>query len=73
VLLGGVVLRNRMAPNVSPEARDVLPDRYGEQFRRYLRDMGVGTELLDIVDAQGESRRAVEMPPSEWTRLHIVN
>jgi hypothetical protein len=73
VLLGGMVLRNRMAPNVSPQARDVLPDRYGEQFRRYLRDMGIGTELLDIVDAQGESRRAVEMPPSERTRLHIVN
>jgi len=73
VVLGGMVLRNRMAPNISQEARDVLPSRYGEQFRKYLRDMGVGTELLDIVDDQAESRRAVEMPPSEWTRLHIVN
>jgi hypothetical protein len=34
--------------------------------------MGVETELLDIVDRQGESRRGVEMPASEWTRLHIV-
>ncbi|MCP4618528.1 MAG: hypothetical protein GY844_19090 [Bradyrhizobium sp.] len=73
VVLSGMVLRNRMAPNVSQEARDTLPERYGEQFRKYLRDMGVETELLDIVDRQGETRRAVEMPPAEWTRLHIVN
>jgi hypothetical protein len=73
VVLSGMVLRNRMAPNVSQEARDTLPERYGEQFRKYLRDMGVETELLDIVDRQAESKRSVEMPPSEWTRLHIVN
>jgi len=73
VVLTGMALHNRMAPNVPPEARDTLPGRYGEQFRKYLRDMGVETELLDIVDRQGESNRAVEMPPSEWTRLHIVN
>jgi len=72
VVLTGMFLRNRMAPTVSQEARDTLPDRFGEQFRKYLRDMGVETELLDIVDRQGESRRGVEMPPSEWARLHIV-
>lgn len=73
VVLSGMILRNRMAPNVSQEARDTLPERYGEQFRKYLRDMGVETELLDIVDRQGESGRGVEMPAAEWTRLHIVN
>lgn len=72
VVLTGMFLRNRMAPNVSQEARDTLPERFGEQFRKYLRDMGVETELLDIVDRQGESRRGVEMPASEWSRLHIV-
>ena len=72
VVLSGMHLHNRMAPNVSQEARNTLPERFGEQFRKYLRDMGVETELLDIVDRQGESRRGVEMPPAEWTRLHIV-
>ena len=72
VVLTGMILRNRVAPNVSQEARDTLPERYGEQFRKYLRDMGVETELLDIVDSQGESRRGVEMPAADWTRLHIV-
>jgi hypothetical protein len=72
VVLSGMVVRNRMAPNVSEEARKILPGFYGEQFRKYLRDMGIETELLDIVDRQGESRRGVEMPPAEWARLHIV-
>jgi hypothetical protein len=66
--VSGMILRNRLAPNVSQEARDT----YGEQFRKYLRDMGAETELLDIADRQTEARRAVEVPASEWTRLHIV-
>jgi hypothetical protein len=73
VVLGGMGLRNRLAPNVSQEARDTLPERYGEQFRRYLHDMGVETELLDIVDRATNDKRGIEMPPSEWTRLHIIN
>ena len=72
VIVSGMILRNRLAPNVSQEARDTLPERYGEQFRKYLRDMGVETELLDIADRQTEARLAVEVPASEWTRLHIV-
>jgi hypothetical protein len=38
----------------------------------YLRDMGVDPELLEIVDRNSETRRQVEMPPSEWIRLRIV-
>ncbi len=72
VVLSGMFLRNRIAPNVSQEARDTLPERFGEQFRRYLRDMGIDAELLDMVDRQGESGRGVEVPPAEWARLHIV-
>ena len=46
--------------------------RFGEQFRMYLRDMGVGPELLDIVDRNSESKHQTEMPPAEWIRLGIV-
>jgi hypothetical protein len=73
VVLSGMVLRNRLAPNVSQEASATLPERYGEQFRKYLRDMGVASEFFDLVEQQGESGRGFEMPASEWTRLHIVN
>jgi hypothetical protein len=38
----------------------------------YLRDLGADPELLDIVDKNSETRRQVEMPPSEWVRLRIV-
>lgn len=72
VILTGMAIHNRLAPNVSDEHRESLTTIYGEQFRAYLREMGVDTELLDIVDRNSEQRHATEVPPSDWTRLHIV-
>ena len=72
VILSGMTIHNRLAPNVSDERREGLTARFGEQFRMYLRDMGVEPELLDIVDRSSESGRAIEMAPSEWLRLRIV-
>jgi hypothetical protein len=34
--------------------------------------MDVDPELPDIDDKNSETRRQVEMPPSEWVRLRIV-
>jgi hypothetical protein len=72
VILTGMEIRNRVAPNVSDEHRDSLTTIYGEQFRVYLREMGVNTELLDIVDGNNETHRAKEVPPADWARLHLV-
>jgi hypothetical protein len=72
VSLGGMFIHNRLAPNVSEERREGLTVRFGELFRMYLRDMGVETELLDIVDSNSESKRQTEIPPAEWIRLRIV-
>ena len=72
VILSGMSIRNRLAPNVSEERRQGLTVQYGEQLRRYLRDMGVEPELVDIVDRNPETKRPSEMPPSEWARLHVV-
>jgi hypothetical protein len=72
VILGGMAIRNRLAPNVSEERRQGLTVQYGEQLRHYLRDMGVEPELVDIVDRNSETKRPTEMPPSEWARLHVV-
>jgi hypothetical protein len=33
---------------------------------------GVEPKLIDIVDGISEGGRRVDVPPSEWTRLHIV-
>jgi hypothetical protein len=72
MILSGMTIRNRLAPNVSDERREGLTAKFGEQFRMYLRDMGVEPELLDIIDRNPESGRSIEMPPSEWIRLRIV-
>jgi hypothetical protein len=72
MMLTGGFIRNRVAPNVSDEAREGLTARHGELYRLYLREMGVESELLDIVDRNWESRRVTELPPSEWARLRIV-
>jgi hypothetical protein len=72
MILSGMSIHNRLAPNVSDERREVLTARFGEQFRIYLREMSVEPELLDIVDGNSESRRQTELPPSEWIRLQIV-
>jgi hypothetical protein len=72
MMLTGSFIRNRLAPNVSDEAREGLAARHGELFRLYLREMGVEPELLDIVDRNWESRQVTRLPPSEWTRLRIV-
>jgi len=72
VILSGMSIHNRLAPNVSEERREGLTALFGEQFRTYLRTMGVETELLDMVDKSSQSGRRIEIPPSEWMRLHLV-
>jgi hypothetical protein len=72
IILDGMSIRNRLAPNVSDERRQGLTVRFGELFRIYLREVGVDTELLDIVDRNSETQRRRELPPSEWLRLRLV-
>ena len=72
MILSGMSIHNRLAPNVSEERREGLTARFGELFRIYLREMGVEPELLDIIDRNSESRRQTELPPSEWSRMRIV-
>jgi hypothetical protein len=72
VLLGGMAIHNRLAPNVSEERREGLTTLFGEQFRVYLREMDVQTELLDTVDKNSEAHRETEVPASDWQRLGIV-
>jgi hypothetical protein len=72
VILAGGTIKNRLAPNVSDEHRENLTTIFGEQFRVYLREMGVDSELLDIVDRNTAEQKATELPPSDWTRLNLV-
>jgi hypothetical protein len=73
VILSGMAIHNRLAPNVSDERREGLTTIFDQQLRAYLLDMGVKPELIDIVDKNSETHRQTELPPSEWMRLGIVN
>ena len=72
VMLTGFYVYNRLAPNLSKDERVGLTARYDEMFRVYLRQMGVETELMDIVDKTSSVRRRIELPPSDWMRLRLV-
>lgn len=72
VVLAGRSIRNRLAPNVSAEQRESLTEYFGEQHRKYLHEMGLAPDLVDIVDGIGEGGRPVIIPPTDWARLHIV-
>ena len=72
VMLTGMSIHNRLAPNVSKNERVGATARFDELFRIYLRDMGVETELLDIIEKTSDVHRRIELPPAEWTRLRIV-
>jgi hypothetical protein len=71
-MLTGMSVYNRLAPNVSKDERNGVTARYSQLFRIYLREMGVETELLDIADKTSAVRRRIELPPSDWMRLHLV-
>jgi len=73
VKIAGMSIHNRLAPNVSPEQRDSLNAKFTEQFRKYLAEMGVEPALIDIVERNSAGGTYVEIPVSEWDRLHLVN
>jgi hypothetical protein len=72
VILTGTTYFNRLAPNVSEKEREGATAIFGQQVRLYLREMGVQTELADIIDRNSALHKATEPPPSEWLRLGIV-
>lgn len=72
VMLTGRTIRNRLAPNVSAEHREGLTEYYGDRTRKYLTEMGLAPDIIDIVDAIGERGRPEILPPNEWARMHIV-
>ncbi len=72
VILSGMEIRNRLAPNVSDERRSALTLGYDNELRAYLREMGIDTRVMDIVDQNSGLERATELPPADWVRLHLV-
>ena len=41
MIQSGMAIRNRIAPNFAEEQRQGLTVQFGDQFHRYLREMGI--------------------------------
>jgi len=73
VVLSGMRIRNRLGLKVSDEHRTGLHSLFTDQFRLYLKQMGVSTEVADIVDRNSESSGSTtRLAPDDLVRLRIV-
>jgi hypothetical protein len=72
VVIGAMQITNRLAPNVSEEHQKGLQGFFGDQFRLYLTQMGVSTEVIDIVAHNSASGHATQLLRGAWMRLGLV-
>lgn len=72
VIIGPTHVRDRFAPNVSEERQKGLLAFYGDQFRLYLTQMGVATDVAGIIEQNAASGRATQILRAGWLRFGIV-
>jgi hypothetical protein len=72
VVIGPTHITNRLAPNVSQERKAGLQTEFGNQFRLYLSQMGVSTEIVDIIDRDTQTGRTTQLSSKDWQRLGLV-
>jgi hypothetical protein len=72
VIIGPTHIRDRLAPNVSEERQKGLQAFYGDQYRLYLKQMGVATDVVGIIEQNAASGRATQILRADWLRLGIV-
>lgn len=72
IIIGPTHVRDRLAPNVSEERQKGLLAYYGDQYRIYLKQMGVATDVVGIIEQNAASGRATQILRAEWLRLGIV-
>lgn len=72
VVIGPTRVHDRLAPHVAEERRQGLQARYSDQYRLYLTQMGVGTEVVDIIDRNSQSGRATQLLRGDCLRLGLV-
>lgn len=72
VVIGPTRIHDRLAPNVAEERQQGLQARYSDQYRRYLTQMGVSAEIVDVIDRNSQSGRATQLSRADWLRLGLV-
>jgi hypothetical protein len=72
VVIGPTHIHDRLVPNVAEERRQGLQARYSDQYRLYLTQMGVSTDVVDMIDRNSQSGGATQILRGDWLRLGIV-
>jgi len=72
VVIGPTHIADRLAPNVSQERQRGLQTQFGNQSRLYPNQMGVSTEIADIIDRDAQTGRTTELSSKDWLRLGLV-
>jgi hypothetical protein len=72
VVIGQTHIAERLAPNVSQERQRGLQTQFANQFRLYLSQMGVSTEIADIIDRDAQTGRTTQLSSKDWLRLGLV-
>jgi hypothetical protein len=72
VLIEPTHIADRLAPKVSDERQQGLQWSYGEQYRLYLTQMGLGGELIDVIKRNSQSGHATLLSRDDWLRLGII-
>jgi hypothetical protein len=72
LVIGPTHIQNRLAPNVSAERQQRLLARFSDQYRLYLTQMGVRTDIVDLIDQNSQSGRTTQLTRDAWQRLGLV-
>jgi hypothetical protein len=72
VVIGSTHVRDRLAPNVSEEHQKALQAFYDDQCRIYLKQMGVATDVVDIIERNVASGRTTQILRAGWLQLGII-
>jgi hypothetical protein len=72
VVIGPTHIRDRLAPDVSEDRQRGLQAFYGDQYRLYLKQMGVGTDVVGIIEQNSATGRATQISRADWLQLGIV-
>jgi len=72
VVIGPTHIRDRLAPNVSEEHQKGLQAFYGDQYRLYLKQMGVATDAVGMIEQNSATGRATQVLRADRLRLGMV-
>jgi len=72
VVVGGMNIRSRVAPNVSADTRQGLTTYYDEQLVLYLSQMGVNPQIIAIMDYDSKVHRTTPLSNNDLLKLGVV-